>query len=168
LFIRHPLDRIASVYEFERQQSADETIGSVLARHTTLEGYFKVRWALPDDRQCENFHVERLSAMFPEDYGSEFQRAEAALHSLPFVGLVEEFEKSIEYLADLISFELPQFKAISVAENVTRNAAMPLALKLDELRHRLGDSCYRELEKKNEADLELYAQATQMAREAWG
>src|SRR3546814_17353081 len=78
IFIRHPIDRIASVYSFERKQEAD-TFGAVLARNTTLKGYAQVRLRIPKDRQCHTFHLERFGKMFPADEGTELERAQRAL-----------------------------------------------------------------------------------------
>lgn len=94
IFLRNPVDRIISAYNFERKQQA-ETFGAVLAKHTDLEGYVKVRLALPNDRQCRNFQTHRLSMMYPESEGDELTRAKKALKELPFVGRVEKFEESI-------------------------------------------------------------------------
>lgn len=97
IFLRNPIDRIISAYNFERKQNA-ATFGSTLARNTTLEGYIETRLSIPNDRQCRNFHTHRLAMMYPENEGEELTRAKKAIRELPFVGLVEEFDKSISDL----------------------------------------------------------------------
>ncbi|MEP1869056.1 MAG: hypothetical protein ABJJ44_05975, partial [Paraglaciecola sp.] len=86
IFVRHPIDRIASAYSFEKKQGGDG-FGSVLARNTDIKGYCESRLALGYDRQCKNFHVDRFSDMFPPAFDSELERALKALDVLPFVGL---------------------------------------------------------------------------------
>ncbi len=97
IFIRHPIDRIASAYSFERKQGGNG-FGAVLARNTTLKGYIESRIALGHDRQCKNFHTERFAYMFGAEHGSELDRAKMAVEQLPFVGLVEKFNESLEKL----------------------------------------------------------------------
>jgi len=91
IFVRHPIDRIASAYAFETKHGGSG-FGAVLARNTTLAGYIEVRLSLGHDRQCRNFHVARLAQMFPATDGDERARAMKALDALPFVGLVEAFD----------------------------------------------------------------------------
>ena len=102
IFLRNPIDRIVSAYNFERKQNA-ETFGSVLARNTDLKGYIEIRLSIPNDRQCRNFHTHRLAMMYPEAEGDEFKRAKKAIKELPFIGLVEEFDKSINILNEKLS-----------------------------------------------------------------
>src|SRR3972149_2125526 len=45
VFVRHPIDRIASAYAFERKQK-ENGFGAVLARNTSLGAYIDVRLAL--------------------------------------------------------------------------------------------------------------------------
>lgn len=160
IFIRHPIDRIASAYAFERKQGGNG-FGSVLARHTTLAGYVEVRLSMGRDRQCRNFHLSRFAPMFPAAEGTEFERASRAVDTLPFVGVVEEFDRSMSLLQSLVQADLPEFVARSVRANVSRDTAAPLDERLERLRAEVGEACYSALLAHNADDLKLHQQALQ-------
>jgi Sulfotransferase family len=158
IFIRHPIDRIASAYAFERKQEGGG-FGSVLARHTTLAGYIEVRLSMGRDRQCRNFHLARFAPMFPASEGTEFERASRAVETLPFVGVVEEFDRSMTLLQSLIQADLPEFVVSSVHANASRDTAVSLDERLARLRAEVGEACYSALLTHNADDLRLHAQA---------
>jgi hypothetical protein len=155
LFIRHPLDRIASAYAFESRQGNDG-FGAVLARNTTLAGYVEVRLSIPQDRQCRNFQVTRLAQMFRPETGDGLERAMQALDALPFVGLVEAFDESIERLVTWLAPHFDGFKAIKVARNMTRDHTQSLEQKLAQLRAGIGETLWSRLEEANREDLVLF------------
>ncbi|WP_371223618.1 hypothetical protein [Roseovarius sp. 2305UL8-3] len=107
MLLRDPIARIKSAYRFERKQQA-ETFGAVLAKHTDLEGYVRVRLSLPHDRQCRDFHTQRLAALVPGPE-PELIRAMAALDQLSLVGLVSDFNGTLERLAAAIADPYPEF-----------------------------------------------------------
>ncbi|HSI50742.1 MAG TPA: hypothetical protein VLA61_20930 [Ideonella sp.] len=164
VFMRHPIDRIASAYQFERQQKDDVGFGSQLAKGTTLAGYVRARLALPQDRQCRNFHGERLARMKRPDYGDERERALAALHALPYVGLVDRFDASMRWLQQVIEPEFPLFHAFPVAENVSRPSAPSQADRLRALEDEIGSETFALLAAANALDLELYEATCEMNR----
>lgn len=93
LFLRDPIARIRSAYLFERSQGAD-THGSKLARTNDFFGYVKAHLQNPWNRQCRNFQTSRLAMLLPGNL-PEITRASSALLRLPFVGLVDEFDRSM-------------------------------------------------------------------------
>jgi hypothetical protein len=156
VFLRHPLDRIASAYAFEVKQQAS-TFGSVLARNTSLAGYIETRLSIPNDFQCRNFHAQKLAEMYPENTGSIEQRAVKAVYELPFIGIVEEFDKSIEALQSLVNVTSLRGIDIKVTrKNVSQDSQFSLSKKLDALKIRIGDDMYDELERVNSLDLKLF------------
>lgn len=117
MLLRDPLERIRSAYRFERRQEAD-TFGAVLAKHTDLEGYVKVRLALPHDRQCRNFQTWRLASLEPGPAPApEPDRALAALERLSVVGLVREFGAAVAALRAELAPVWPGFEAGEVHAN---------------------------------------------------
>ncbi len=113
LFLRDPVARIRSAYQFERAQApgnAAEGLGTRLARQSDFGGYVRGRLAVPGDRQCRDFHVGRLARFVPGP-GEELERAIAALEVLDFVGRVESFDYSIERFRQLLRPVWPQFTA---------------------------------------------------------
>ncbi|WP_057790757.1 sulfotransferase family 2 domain-containing protein [Roseovarius atlanticus] len=118
MLLRDPIARIKSAYRFERDQDA-ETFGAVLAKHTDLEGYVKVRLAMPNDRQCRNFQTHRLASLAPGPE-PELERAKSALERLTVVGAVSDFGAMLSRLSDTISDAYPDFDWTEERRNVSK------------------------------------------------
>ena len=155
IFMRHPIDRIASVYLFEKKQGGDGKWPTI-ARNTSFKGYLEERLIRSADRQCINFHVERFASMFPNNIGSEFERAKLAVETLPFVGIVEDYEGSIRRMTEWLKPHFPSFKANVHRLNTTRDSELSLERKLEAIREEVGDEIYDLLLEKNFQDLSLY------------
>lgn len=152
IFLRNPIDRIASAYSFEAKQN-NVGFGSTLARNTSLKGYIETRLALPNDFQCRNFHAHRLSTMFE---GNSLELAIKAMNSLPFIGLVEKFSESLIALEEALRFHGLESVNLNV---VKRNVSRPpkaMDKKLDDIRNQIGSELYERLLAENEIDLQLY------------
>ncbi len=160
LFVRHPLDRLKSAYEFERKQEA-MTAGSKLAKARDFAGYVRARLAIPGDRSCRDFHAHRLAMAVPVGEGTERERALMALDRLPFVGLVEAFEASAAVLQERVRGMFQEFRAFDVWENSTTARGKPLEVRLDAIREELGEECFALVVAANEADLNLYDRVRQ-------
>ena len=154
LFIRHPIDRLRSAYAFERTQAAD-TLGARLAKLHNFGGYVRELLKLPNHRQVRNFQTYRLSHNGRWHKRPELVRALRALRKLPFVGLVEEFEKSMRQLESLLQPLFPGFRAELVHKNVTA-CGTSLAERLTWIRESLGDALYEEIRTANSDDLALH------------
>ena len=156
IFVRQPLKRLRSAYDFERKQVADTT-GAKLAKETDFAGYLRTRLAAAGDRSCRNFQTHRLARLLPDDGRSERDRAFAALERLPFVGLVEEFGKSMRKLKALVQPRLPSFQDFEAWENSTSSkkhgggSASPPSL-----REELGDETYARVVEANRDDIAIY------------
>lgn len=155
VFVRHPIDRIASVYAFERKQDGD-TYGAVLARNTALAGYIEVRLALPHDRQCRDFHAWRLGAMYPLAEGTDLQRSVKAVASLPFIGLVEAFDASVAKLTEWLRPHFPTIRGAVVSANVSRDHSVSLEQRLAHIEAEIGSALYSRLLQANAEDLQLH------------
>ena len=155
IFIRHPLDRIASAYRFERKQGG-HTFGATLARNTSLAGYIESRMALANDFQCQNFHVDRFSKMYLGSDNDPLTAAKKAFDNLPFVGIVEQYNASLTKLEQLLkekgfsNIHLPAYSS-----NVT-NQGKSLDEKLTDLKTEIGDGLYQRLVEENQLDLAFY------------
>ncbi|GGP85070.1 sulfotransferase family 2 domain-containing protein [Shewanella ulleungensis] len=156
IFYRHPIDRMASAYSFERKQGGDG-FGPTLARNTTLAGYIETRLSIKADRQCRDFHVHRLATMFGENHGDEAIRAKMAIQALPFVGLVEKYSESLELLEALLKAQgFEDIKLKPVEKNVSRGVKKTLDEKLSEIKDQLGDEVFSKLLVANEIDLIIW------------
>jgi hypothetical protein len=155
VFLRHPLARVKSAYHFERKQEAD-TFGARLAKEQGFAGYVRTLLEHQEHRQARNFQTYRLAFGEPRAKGSEMHRARATLAALPFCGLVEAYESSLERLQVLLAPLLPHFQAIAVRSNVTSAAPANLDQALEEIAVELGPELTQQLRDANADDLELF------------
>jgi len=158
LFIRHPIDRIASAYYFERNQEGDD-FSIQMARQHSLAGYIDAHLSHDGISQCRNLQSHRLAQWFHGTQGDMADLALQALDTLPFVGLVEAFDESIEKMVGWLRPHFPNFKPMQATQNVGR-AFANLEQKLTEIRDEIGDDCYQRLLQANAADMAVYAAVT--------
>ncbi|ALL64351.1 uncharacterized protein K788_0007840 [Paraburkholderia caribensis MBA4] len=168
LFIRHPIDRFASVYEFERRQPEDSVSPSVsIARNGGIAEF--ARWVIGSDATavCRNFHVihlanaqtdMRTARATHEDY----ETALARLSALPFFGIVEEFDESLVRIKQQLKPHIGDIAIDHLNQNVTPGRHATLAERLNHIEAELGESLYRDLLECNALDLLLYTQAKRM------
>ncbi len=161
LFIRHPLDRVASVYAFERKQglAGHEGYGPILARNSSLAGFVDVLLATPEHRQIRNFQTARLSQNFPNSNGHEHEHAKQALYTLPFVGIVDLFEQSVDAMIDWLAPSFPGFRPFSVHCNRAEERGAELQQRILDLEREIGPELFQKLIEANSLDLELYETA---------
>lgn len=123
VFLRDPVARILSAYQFERRQDQD-TWGSRLAKSTDFEGYVRERLNRPKDRQCRNFQTWRLAAFRPGPE-PEGERALAALEDVGPVGVVEQFGLSMQRIGQRIAEAYPTFFTLTTHRNRTTGRDNP-------------------------------------------
>jgi hypothetical protein len=155
LFLRHPLDRLMSAYTFERMQQAN-THGAQLAKKHDFSGYVRELLANPSFRQARNFQTQRLAAAEPPERGSERERALRVLDSLPFVGLVEAYGRSVESLCRLLAPHFPGFQQLLAHENRTPGRDKSLEKRIDAIRNSLPDVLFEDLAQANSDDFTIY------------
>ena len=158
VFVRHPLDRLRSAYTFERRQVAD-THGARLAKAQDFSGYLRELLASPHNRQARNFQTSRLACNEPAANGPELDRAMRAFDALPFVGLVEAYDASLQRLQQKLAPLFPAFKAVVVHKNRTAAAPEPLARKLEAMAKAIGAELYGEVRAANADDIALFERA---------
>jgi hypothetical protein len=164
LFVRHPIDRIKSAYAFEHKQAAD-THGSLLAKEHDFAGYVRALLDTPGNRQARNFHAHRLALNEPKENGTERERALRTLNALPFVGLVEKYEKSMLRLRQSLANAFPDLKLVIVHANKTRASEEPLQTKLKSIEHDLGPKLYADLWTANTDDLAIFERVQELYAE---
>lgn len=166
LLLRHPLDRVGSVYAFERRQPHDSvSIGAPVARESDLAGY--VRWRLlPDNGSViRNFQTVHLSANFQDMRTAVATQRDLAvalqhLQQLPCIGVVERAAQSLQLMQTRL---LPSFGALDLvpdAHNVSPDRDASLDARLVAIERALGPQLHARLIEHNQLDLELYAAAT--------
>lgn len=154
LFVRHPIDRLRSAYAFQRQQQVD-TMGARLAKDHDFPTYLRRLLLRPRNQAC-NFQASRLAHCVPSRVGTERDRALRALNRLPFVGLVEAYEKSLQRLSEIIRVHIPDFAAVTLRRNATPDRQSTLEQRLAAIENELGSAFFEEICAVNDIDLKIY------------
>ena len=107
-FLRDPIDRIKSAYKFERKQNVNN-FSANLAKNVDFNEYVRVlQKKYGEGSQCRNFQTHKLSQIVPI-HDNTFTNAIEALSRITFVGLVEEFDKSMKVLSNKLKNHFPDF-----------------------------------------------------------
>lgn len=156
LFVRHPLTRLRSAYSFERRQTASTT-GARLAKEHDFAGYVTTMLDEPRNRQARDFQTFRFSFGTEGEAGNEAERAMKTVTALPFIGLVEDYDRSVARLTDLLKPLFSDFAPLIVRRNA-ENAGDTRTIneKVAQIRDELGDALFERLMEANQSDLTLF------------
>jgi len=162
-FLRHPLDRIRSIFEYQKRhrtfpaelkgcddirQFTEWILGhtprTVGARNGQTIFYSRANFdmtaaALARDGACD------------EDFNTTF----AFLKAVPVVGIVDRFNDSLELIKDACPAVFP-IAWNYTEENITSGCSGSLVSRLNELKIALGPDLYARLKAENEKDLRLF------------
>lgn len=165
LFLRHPIDRIGSVYQYERDDRRDSLSPSAaIAQNGDLRAF--AEWSVSPEatavvRNYQTNHVAALDDDMREVNGSGFHLvlARQRLAALPWVGVVDRFNQSMAGFSSLVGAAFPQFEGTFEIQNVSHGRGASLSDRLDSIRTQLGDKLYLRLTQLNHLDMALYQYA---------
>lgn len=166
MMFRHPLERVTSVYHFERKQTGSETYGARFAREHSLKDY--VLWRMRSDvpPTIRNFHIFRSlpepvhwrRPLGPDD----LEKAKEFVRSVDMLGFVDSFDKAMICFENVLAPFFPNIDLSYKIQNVGQNIDQSLEERLQRLRDELGAEAYECLENNNKWDLKLYAYARKL------
>lgn len=166
LFLRHPIDRVASIYRFEAKQPADSLSPSVeVAKSTDLRGF--VEWGLSERGTAvfRNFQTIYLASRerdmrFARANLGDYLVAAARLNEIANVGVVDEFEATARQIETAL---LAKGIALPLSgggvENSTAEGGLSLSERLAQISDQLGEALLARLMDENRFDMRLYEMA---------
>lgn len=163
-FLRDPIERVVSVYNFERTQP-ESTPGSREAKRRTLTEYVQWRLTPGVNRTIRNYQTAYLAGAhrFPPDQeiGPEhFERALANLRSpKTLIGLVERYDESLRRIENGLRAYLPSVRLRIGKQNVM-NPKVPAEKKREA--HTLLAPVLEQLHESNRYDLALLEEARRL------
>ena len=160
---RHPIERVVSVYNFERRQTQSNTLGARFARDHSLQEY--VIWRMRPDvpPTIRNFHAFRClpsEINWQHQLGQEeIQYAKSHIDALELLGFVEFFNESMVLFEKSLMNLLLKVDLSYKIQNASQKIDAPIELRIEKLRNEIGESTFKLLIDNNWADLELYKYA---------
>lgn len=162
VFIRHPLDRILSMYNFENKQKS-KSPGAIIAKQHGAAGYVRARLESPHERTLRNYQASMLAPSAVASPRNDYllMAASSVVRELPVIGVVDQFNESIKQLQAWLA---PNFTGLSMRP-VHRQRGGPAGMSLDDrvqyLKSEIGEELFLRLEEENSVDLALYRLACQ-------
>lgn len=171
-FLRHPLDRVRSIYDFERHQgltSGPVSRGAEHAARLNFDDYIQWRFDFTKNGVTHNHHTAWLlhNPRFNrfEIQQKDYEQALNMLASLPFFGLVEEFDDSLKLLAAYMSKLGIKAAMEYEIKNSSKHVTKPLEERLASLRNLIGEATWAMIESRNQWDMKLYEAAQKIFKE---
>jgi len=171
--LRHPIERVTSVYSFERKQVHATTPGAIHARKLDLTNY--VLWRMKPDvgATIRNFQVRKflssLKARQEVFSSDDLEQARAtAASAAGLLGIVERFDECMVLFEENLRQVFPKISLSYVRQNVGQQNANSREDRIEKLRQEIGEDAFAVLEEKNRHDLQFYEWAEQLVDDRIG
>ena len=167
-FLRHPIERIKSVYTFELKQPTEVSLGAKMAKELDLNEY--IRWRMRDDvaatiRNCHTIFISGQGSS-PNFLDEKFKIALSNIKRMPLIGVVDRYDESMVMFEDYLQKFFPTIDLSYVKKNVTNKDTK---ISTDEKSNIFLETLDEDLQKlvleKNAYDLELYKIVNEMLNE---
>ena len=163
VFFRHPIDRIYSIYNFNRKRSDVNALGVTKAKSLNLNDYIEWNLARKNHRAMKNFQVLFLSdkpvdSMVNHD---DFELAVSRMKNCPVIGVVDRFDESLVLGEQILGQYFPELDFSYIKQNVTENRKDNLEERLEEEKTKVEKKVMDEILVENELDLKLYSLANE-------
>jgi len=158
VILRHPIDRIASVFEHERRKFG---IHRNNPKFESLSKWLRIAVANEPYNVCDSqtvFIADGATYYDPPDK-TALVRAKETMESLPFVGVVNRFEASMLVLERMVQKRRPSFDAAFFPQNVSIGRHSTLEHRLAAIENDLEPDIWNCIWNNNRYDLELFEAA---------
>jgi len=156
LLFRDPIERIRSVYNFERRQEPAETPGAKMAKELEFVEYVKWRLQSAPGPAIKNFHTRYCSGdYFGENLEAMYEASVATIRSTPLVGLVHRYEESMVLFEHHLQQTFPDLDLSWQRKNTTEGNLPSLTERRQRVERELESIMDLVLE-SNRFDIQLY------------
>lgn len=155
-FLRHPLDRLASLYSYFRKIDSSDPMSRSARRQTPVEFFRQLMDCAP--HQVSNTQVTQLAtagAFTRPANLSDLDRAIGFMRDMAMPGLVEMFDESMVAAEHFMRPAFSSLRLSSRAHNVSRTVLADADEREQRLIRFWGADLHRELTRLNEFDIEL-------------
>jgi hypothetical protein len=169
LMFRHPVERITSVYNFEKRQKGVSTPGAISAKKYGLKSYVEWRMQPTVGATIRNFHFRKC--LPPRRYQNkpftdeEKNFALGYVTSIEMLGLVDRFDESMVLFESFLSDYYPSIDLSYVAQNIGQTKKQTSEERIAALKERVGNETFDLILQNNQEDLMLYNAAVELFEE---
>jgi hypothetical protein len=163
-FLRHPLERLDSVYHYLRTIAPLDTV-SYRARQMSAREFLR-HLANESPHMVSDVQVTQLAcagAFTRPAHPEDLERASAILSDMAIPGLVEMFDESLAAAEYFLRPAFPGLKLEYLAKNISRPGGPAISASPSDREERLADAwggdLYEDLLRLNPLDLELFRRA---------
>lgn len=159
-FLRHPIERVASVYEFEREQEAD-TPGARAAKEKNFADYVAWRMRARVGGVIRNYQTLYLAGATARRSEAKFGlgvfgRAMATLRAVSDIGIVDRYDESIVLIEQAWRSHFPELNLAYIRQNASRRTdSGSVETKVQKVLSRL-EGQQQQLIDSNSLDLAIY------------
>jgi len=165
-FLRDPMDRIRSTYDYFRVKPVEGDTFSDLANQHTL-GEFTRRLLEDVPWTINNVQVNLLSHGLIHDHPRGIHDLDVATSRMletSFLGVVDRFDESLVAGQYFLRTLFPTLNCVQAPANDSAAAGSTLDQRLEQFRKACGEDVYRELLRLNDMDFELLDRARREVR----
>ncbi len=161
-FLRHPIERIRSVYSFEKKQPAKDSLGATKAKELNFKEY--IAWRMQEDVPATIRNLQTIflagDGLRPNHMKKKFTLAFKNLHDSPLIGVVDRYDESMVVFEEYLKQFFPNIDLSYIRKNVTdTNIDASVKEKVEKLLQQLDEPVQKLVKEKNAFDLELYEKA---------
>lgn len=161
MMFRHPIERVTSVYNYERKQVGSTTPGAIQARKLNLREY--ILWRMQPTVGCtiRNFHARKLlppkgaakDAISDQEMATVMESAAA----MELLGLVDRFDESMVLFEHCLEKIFPEIDLSYKMQNVGQEVSRSRMERIESIKAEVGEDTFHLLQENNRRDLELHA-----------
>lgn len=159
-FLRQPIERMKSVYNFEKKQPEEISLGAKMAKELDFAEY--VAWRMQDGVPAT---IRNLQTIFLAAHGANHKKSfeylyESAVKNLmdtPLMGVVDRYDESMVVFEEYLRSYFVNIDLSYIRRNVTdTDLHAGLDEKIAKILSKLSLSLQEEVQLKNAYDLKLY------------
>jgi len=167
LLLRHPIDRLASIFYFERANvNPGHPETTRIARTGSLADFVQFTLTKRPELGCDaqTSLIARSGTYHSAPSGRNLAAAKSAIRKLPIPGIVENLDQYLVLLELEGSRLLPDTDLTQPDQNRNPKRATTLLARLRQIRAQLPPRLWRKLNERNRLDLELWRFTHQIAK----
>jgi hypothetical protein len=163
-FIRHPIARIMSVYEFEKNQKGNPTPGARKANKMSFKEYVQWRmkpWVGATIRNGQVIYCSGI-ARWGYEKADAFRKAMENITNNYLIGIVDRFDQSMVLMEKHLHAYFPSIDMAYIIQNQNRKIKKNTIEIVSEIQNILGPSLFEIVLNLNRNDLSLYDAANEI------